>query len=157
MAQLKVAEHWLVRDASPCPWCRPWCHRARTRHTVAIDLLEHPTRGHLFTGVVNDAGRRGGRRGGRGALSPPPLRVDSGAAMVRATRSGGGRRSDLTSRSGAQAGCPLRGRAEASCAAAGKLGEAQGGTQAAVCEREQNPNIIGSYHRCVRSHCQSVC
>ena len=120
MAELKTAENWPVRDASPCPRCRPWCRRARTRPTAAIDLPDQPTRGHLFTGVVADVCRRGGRRGGRGGLSPPLSRVDPGAAMLRATRPGDDRRNDLTSCSGAQAGWPLRGRAQASYAAAGQ-------------------------------------
>ena len=120
MAELKVAEDWPVRDASPCPRCCPWCRHARTRPTAAIDLPDQPTRGHLFTGVVADVGRRGGRRGGRGGLSTPPPRADRGAAKLRATRPGGGRRTDLSSCSGAQAGWPLRGRAQASYAAAGQ-------------------------------------
>ena len=115
MAELKTAEDWPVRDASPCPRCGPWCRHARTRLTAAIDLLDQPTRGHLFTGVVADVGRRGGRRGGRGGLSPPPPR-----AMLRATRPGGGRRIDLSSCPGAQAGCPLRVSVVASCVAAGQ-------------------------------------
>ena len=87
MAKLKIAEDWPVRDASPCPRCGPWCRHARTRPTAAIDLPDQPTRGHLFTGVVADVGRRGGRRGGRGGLSMPPPRVDRGAGMLRATPS----------------------------------------------------------------------
>ena len=120
MAELKTAEDWPVRDASPCPRCGPWCRHARTRLTAAIDLLDQPTRGHLFTGVGTDVGRRGDRRGGRGGLSTPPPRADRGAAMLRATRPGGGRRTNLSSCSGAQAGWPLRGRAQASYAAAGQ-------------------------------------
>jgi hypothetical protein len=120
MTELKTAEAWPVRDASPYPRCGPWCRHARTRPTAAIDLPDQPTRGHLFTGVVADVGRRGDRRGGRGALSTPPPRADRGAAMLRATRPGGGRRTDLSSCSGAQAGWPLRGRAQASYAAAGQ-------------------------------------
>ena len=85
-----------------------------------VDLPDQPTRGHLCTGVVADVCRRGSLRGGRGGLSSPPLRVDSGAAMLRATRPGGGRRNDLTSCSGAQVGWPLRGRAQASYPAAGQ-------------------------------------
>ena len=127
MAELKAAEDWPVRDASPCPRCRPWCRRARTRPTAAIDLPDQPTRGHLFTGVVADVCRRGGRRGGRGGLSPPLPRVDPGAAMLRATRPGDDRRNDLTSCSGAQAGWPLRGRAQASYAAAGQPQGSSGG------------------------------
>ena len=127
MAELKTAENWPVRDASPCPRCRPWCRRARTRPTAAIDLPDQPTRGHLFTGVVADVCRRGGRRGGRGGLSPPLSRVDPGAAMLRATRPGDDRRNDLTSCSGAQAGWPLRGRAQASYAAAGQPQGSSGG------------------------------
>ena len=91
MAKLKTAEDWPVRDASPCPRCGPWCRHARTRPTAAIDLPDQPTRGHLFTGVVADVGRRGGRRGGRGGLSMPPPRVDRGAGMLRATRPAGRR------------------------------------------------------------------
>ena len=109
-----------MRDASPCPRCGPWCRHARTRPTASIDLPDQPTRGHLFTGVVADVCRRGGRRGGRGGLSPPLPRVDPGAAMLRATRPGDDRRNDLSSCSGAQAGWPLRGRAQASYAAAGQ-------------------------------------
>ena len=120
MAELKTAADWPVRDASPCPRCRPWCPHARTHLTTAIDLPDQPTRGYLFTGVVSDLGRRGGRRGGRGGLSPPPPHVDPGAAMLRATRPGGGRRIDLSSCRGAQAGCPLRSRAQVSCVAAGQ-------------------------------------
>ena len=120
MAELKVAEDWPVRDASPCPRCCPWCRHARTRPTAAIDLPDQPTRGHLFTGVVADVGRRGGRRGGRGGLSMPPPRVDRGAGMLRATRPGGGRRNDLSSCSGTQTCWPFRGRAQASYAAAGQ-------------------------------------
>jgi len=127
MAELKTAENWPVRDASPCPRCRPWCRRARTRPTAAIDLPDQPTRGHLFTGVVADVCRRGGRRGGRGGLSPPLPRVDPGAAMLRATRPGDDRRNDLSSCSGAQAGWPLRGRAQASYAAAGQPQGSSGG------------------------------
>ena len=118
MAELKTAEDWPVRDASPCPRCRLWCPHARTHITAAIDLPDQPTRGYLFTGVVSDLGRRGGRRGGRGGLSPPPLHVDPGAAMLRATRPGGGRRMPGSTRArscpGAQGGCPHRGRAQAS-------------------------------------------
>ena len=120
MAELKTAEDWPVRDASPYPRCGPWCRHARTRPTAAIDLPDQPTRGHLFTGGLADVGRRGGRRGGWGGLSTPPPRAARGAAMLRATRPGGGRRTDLSSCSGAQAGCPLRGRAQASYAAAGQ-------------------------------------
>ena len=83
MAELKTAEGRPVRDASLCPRCRPWPHHARAHPTAAIDLPDQPTRVYLFTGVVSDLGRRGGRRGGRGGLSPPPLRVDPGAAMLR--------------------------------------------------------------------------
>ena len=82
---------------------------------------------YLFTGAVSDLGRRGGRRGVRGGLSPPPLRVDPGAAMLRATRPGGGRRINPSSCPGAQAGCPLRGRAQASHAAAGQPQGSSGG------------------------------
>ena len=82
MAELKTAEDWPVRDASPCPRCRPWPHHARAHPTAAIDLSDQPTRVYLFTGVVSDLCLRGGRRGGRGGLSPPPLRVDPGAAML---------------------------------------------------------------------------
>ena len=82
MAELKTAEDWPVRDASPCPRCRPWPHHARAHPTAAIDLPDQPARVYLFTGAVSDLGRRGGRRGGRGGLSPPPLRVDPGAAML---------------------------------------------------------------------------
>ena len=78
MTELKTAEAWPVRDASPYPRCGPWCRHARTRPTAAIDLPDQPTRGHLFTGVVADVGRRGDRRGGRGALSTPPPRADRG-------------------------------------------------------------------------------
>ena len=130
MAEPKTAEDWPVRDASPCPRCGPWCRHARTRLTAAIDLLDQPTRGHLFTGVVADVGRRGGRRGGRGGLSPPPPRAgphQPGAAMLRATRPGGGRRIDPSSCPGAQAGWPLRGRAQASHAAAGQPQGSSGG------------------------------
>ena len=28
MAELKTAEEWPVRDASPCPQCRTWRHHA---------------------------------------------------------------------------------------------------------------------------------
>ena len=127
MAELKTAEDWPVRDASPCPRCRPWPHHARAHPTAAIDLPDQPTRVYLFTGVVSDLGRRGGRRGGRGGLSPPPLRVDPGAAMLRATRPGGGRRINPSSCPGAQAGWPLRGRAQASHAAAGQPQGSSGG------------------------------
>ena len=120
MAELKAAEHRPVRGISRCPRCRPWYRHARTRPTAASDLPDQPARALLFTGVVADIGRRGGRRRGRGGLSPPPLRVDPGAAMLRATRPGDDRRNDLTSCSGAQAGWPLRGRAQASYAAAGQ-------------------------------------
>ena len=82
MAELKTAEDWPVRDASLCPRCRPWPHHARAHPTAAIDLPDQPTRVYLFIGVVSDLGRRGGRRGGRGGLSPPPLRVDPGAAIA---------------------------------------------------------------------------
>ena len=95
MAELKAAEHRPVRGISRCPRCRPWYRHARTRPTAASDLPDQPARALLFTGVVADIGRRGGRRRGRGGLSPPPLRVDSGAAMLRATRPGGGRRGNL--------------------------------------------------------------
>ena len=127
MAELKTAEDWPVRDASPCPRCRPWPHHARTHPTAAIHLPDQPTRGYLLTGAVSDLGRRGGRRGGRGGLSPPPLRVDPGAAMLRATRPGGGRRIDPSSCPGAQASCPLRGRTQASHAAAGQPQGSSGG------------------------------
>ena len=127
MAELKTAEGRPVRDASLCPRCRPWPHHARAHPTAAIDLPDQPTRGHLITGVVADVGRRGGRRGGRGGLSMPPPRVDRGAGMLRATRPGGGRRTDLSSCSGAQAGWPLRGRAQASYAAAGQPQGSSGG------------------------------
>ena len=82
MAELKTAEGRPVRDASLCPRCRPWPHHARAHPTAAIDLPDQPTRVYLFTGVVSDLGRRGGRRGVSGGLSPPPLRVDPGAAML---------------------------------------------------------------------------
>ena len=91
MAELIAAEHSLCPRsavppvAPPCP-NPPHCRR---------DLPDHPARDHLFTRVVADVGRRGGRRGARGGLSSPPLRVDSGAAMLRATRPGGGRRGNL--------------------------------------------------------------
>ena len=62
MAELKTAEDWPVRDASPCPRCGLWCRHARTRPTASIDLPDQPTRGHLFTGGVADVCRRGGRR-----------------------------------------------------------------------------------------------
>ena len=127
IAELKAAEEWPVRDASPCPRSRPWCCRVRTRPTAAVDLPDQLTRGHLFTGVVADVCRLGSRRGGRGGLSPPSLHVDPGAAMLRATRPGDDRRKDLTSCSGAQAGCPLRGRAQASYAAAGQPQGSSGG------------------------------
>ena len=140
MAELKTAEGRPVRDASLCPRCRPWPHHARAHPTAAIDLPDQPTRVYLFTGVVSDLGRRGGRRGGRGGLSPPPLRVDPGAAMLRATRPGGGRRINPSSCPGAQAGWPL---SEAGPRPAmqppGSLREAQGGTQVAACEGAQNP------------------
>ena len=127
MAELKVAKDWPVRDASPCPRCGPWCRHARTRPTAAIDLPDQPTRGHLFTGVVADVGRRGDRRGGRGALSTPPPRADRGAAKLRATRPGGGRRNDLSSCSGTQTGWPFRGRTQASYADAGQPQGSSGG------------------------------
>ena len=127
MAELKTAEDWPVRDASPCPQCRTWRHHARTHPTAAIDLPDQPTRGYLLTGDVSDLGRRGGRRGGRGGLSPPPPHVDPGAAMLRATRPGGGRRIDPSSCPGAQAGWPLRDRAQASHAAAGQPQGSSGG------------------------------
>ena len=38
----------------------------------------------------------------------------------------------------------------------GSLREAQGGTQAVVCEGVQNPNFDGNYHRRVFSYCASV-
>ena len=48
MAELKTAEDWPVRDASPCPQCRTWRHHARTHPTAAIDLPDQPTRVYLF-------------------------------------------------------------------------------------------------------------
>ena len=65
------------------------------------------------------AGAEATEEAGGGSLRrrPAPTRR---AAMLRATRPGGGRRTDLSSCSGAQAGCPLRGRAQASYAAAGQ-------------------------------------
>jgi hypothetical protein len=144
MAELKVAEDWPVRDASPCPRCCPWCRHAQTRPTAAIDLPDQPTRGHLFTGVVADVGRRGGRRGGRGGLSMPPPRVDRGAGMLRATRPGGGRRNDLSSCSGTQTCWPFRGRAQASYAAAGQPQGSSGGHSGGGSRPSPKPHTLPS-------------
>ena len=50
-------------------------------------------RAHLFTGVVADVARRGGRGGGRIGLSPPPLCVDPGSCDARMRYDPVGRRS----------------------------------------------------------------
>ena len=135
MAELKTAEGRPVRDASLCPRCRPWPHHARAHPTAAIDLPDQPTRVYLFTGVVSDLGRRGGRRGVRGGLSPPPLRVDPGAAMLRATRPGGGRRIDLGARAQVlRPAVPSEAGPRPAMQPLGSLREAQGGTQVAACE-----------------------
>ena len=39
MVELKVAEDWPVREASPRPRSRPWCRRAQTRPTAACRPL----------------------------------------------------------------------------------------------------------------------
>ena len=40
MTELKTAEAWPVRDASPYPRCGPWCRHARTRPTAALSTSQ---------------------------------------------------------------------------------------------------------------------
>ena len=129
----------------------PLAHGASTpdtHPTAAIDLPDQPTRVYLFTGVVVYVGRRGGRRGGRGVLSPPPPRVDPGAAMLRATRPGGGRRIDLSSCRGAQAGCPRRKKGPGQlCSRWSASVKLRGALGRCCAEPHQNPYFYGNYHR----------
>ena len=144
MAELKAAEHRPVRGISRCPRCRPWYRHARTRPTAASDLPDQPARALLFTGVVADIGRRGGRRRGRGGLSPPPLRVDPCAAMLRASRPGSGRRSNLASCPGAQRGwlAPPKQSPGQLCSRRAASGKRRGALKRRFASLTKNPNNL---------------
>jgi hypothetical protein len=144
-----------VRDASTCPRCCPWCRHARTRPTLPLSTsqtnLPAATSSQvlwpMWAGVeaAEEAARvsrcrRPASTGVLGCCEQPGRAAVAGTTRARAQVLRPAGPSEAGPRPAMQ---PL-----------GSLREAQGGTQAAVRDRHQNPTHYHRYHRRV-SECYS--